>query len=117
MACLIALGVFAEMKKAGKSVSKLIAEITAYASTGEVNFEIERKLEAMDAIRDHFTACEKTEAYFDFDGYRVEFRDWWFNVRPSNTEPYLRFLAEAKDAGMLKDILAQVEAIVHKFKD
>ena len=39
--------------------------------------------------------------FLDVDGYRLDFEDWWFNIRPSNTEPYLRFLAEAKTKELL----------------
>lgn len=112
MACLIALDVFAKMKKQGVSVSALIAKITAYVSTGEINFELEQKQEAMDAIRDHFLAKEKVISSVDFDGYRCDFADWWFNVRPSNTEPYLRFIAEAKDPEKLKQAVTEVQNII-----
>ena len=37
----------------------------------------------------------------DFDGYRIEFADWWISVRASNTEPYVRLLLEAKDEALL----------------
>ena len=45
----------------------------------------------------------------DFDGYRVEFPDWWFNVRPSNTEPYLRFICEATTKTLLDETVAKVD--------
>ena len=50
----------------------------------------------------------------DFDGYRAEFPDWWFNIRPSNTEPYLRFICEATTDEVLKDKIAQAQEIVEK---
>ena len=49
----------------------------------------------MEALKDYFTSLEKPTAFMDFDGYRIEFEKWWFNVRPTNTEPYLRFICEA----------------------
>ena len=51
----------------------------------------------------------------DFDGYRVEFPDWWFNIRPSNTEPYLRFIAEAKSDALLEEKVAKAREIVMQF--
>ena len=48
----------------------------------------------------------------DFDGYRVEFEEWWFNIRPSNTEPYLRFIAEALTQELLDSKVAKVREIV-----
>ena len=48
----------------------------------------------------------------DFDGYRVEFPQWWFNIRPSNTEPYLRFICEANSAELLQEKLDTVKKIL-----
>lgn len=115
MACLIILDVIARFKKEGLTLSQLISRIETYANSGEINFRIERKKDAMDAVRDHFTSLEKPTASFDFDGYRVEFPDWWFNIRPSNTEPYLRFIAEAKTKDMLDEKVAKVKEIVKSF--
>lgn len=114
MACLIILDVIAKFKKDGITLSQLISRIETYANSGEINFRIERKKDAMDAVRDHFTSIEKPTASFDFDGYRVEFPDWWFNIRPSNTEPYLRFIAEAKTKEMLDEKVAKAKEIVKK---
>lgn len=112
MACLLILDVIAKFKKEGYTLSQLISRIETYANSGEINFRIERKKDAMDAVRDHFTSLEEPTASFNFDGYRVEFPDWWFNIRPSNTEPYLRFIAEAKTQDMLDEKVAKVKEIV-----
>jgi phosphomannomutase len=66
----------------------------------------------MDAVREHFTKLETPTASYDFDGYRVEFPDWWFNIRPSNTEPYLRFIAEAKSRELLDEKVKKVREII-----
>ncbi len=116
MACLIILDVVAKFKQQGKSLSQLIAGIETYANSGEINFRIEQKQKAMDAVREHFISLEKPTASFDFDGYRVEFPDWWFNIRPSNTEPYLRFIAEAKSAEMLNQKVEKVKEIIGNIK-
>lgn len=117
LACLIILNVVARMKANGISLSQLISRIEAYANSGEINFRIEKKKEAMDAVRDYFTSNEKPTASYDFDGYRVEFPDWWFNIRPSNTEPYLRFIAEAKTNDMLYEKLEKVKEILAGFNE
>lgn len=115
LACLIALDVFAKMKKKGISVSQLISQISSYANSGEVNYKLSQKQEAMDALKEHFMSSENSTAFYDFDGYRIEFPDWWFNVRPSNTEPYLRFLAEAQSEELLKSKIEKVNEILKKF--
>ena len=83
-------------------LSAMIERIDRYVGTGEINLHIDKKTEAMEALREAFTEQEEPVAFYDFDGYRIEFKDWWFNVRPSNTEPYLRFLAEARTEELLE---------------
>ncbi len=112
MAALIILGVISDMKRRGLSLSKLISQIESYHNSGEINFKIEKKAEAMNLIKEFFTSKEKATAEYDFDGYRVEFPDWWFNIRPSNTEPYLRFIAEASSKQMLDDRVSKVNELL-----
>ena len=112
LAAILILNVVAKMKAEGVSVSQLISRIEKYQSSGEVNFRIEDKRGAMDAIRDYFMAHEQSTAYMDFDGYRVEFPQWWFNIRPSNTEPYLRFICEATSKELLDEKVETVKRIL-----
>jgi phosphomannomutase len=112
MAALLVLRLLSQFKAQGKSMSMIIKEISGYHNSGEINFTIEKKKEAMDAVRDHFMNLEKPERFLDFDGYRLDYHDWWLNIRPSNTEPYLRFLCEAKDEKKLKEIIETVTKIV-----
>lgn len=112
LASILILNVIARMKAEGVSVSELISRIEGYQNSGEVNFRLEDKAGAMDAVRDHFMVQEKPTAYMDFDGYRVEFPQWWFNIRPSNTEPYLRFICEATSEELLKAKVDEVRNIL-----
>ena len=116
LAAILILNVVAKMKARGISLSQLIGRIEKYQNSGEINFKLDRKKEAMDAVRDYFMAQEKATAYMDFDGYRVEFPDWWFNIRPSNTEPYLRFLCEATSKQLLDEKVAKVREIIEQYK-
>lgn len=111
----VLLHVFSDMKKRGISVSQLIAKIKQYANSGEINFTIEQKKEAMEAVKEHFCAIESPTKILDFDGYRVEFADWWFNIRPSNTEPYLRLLMEARTEAMLQEKLEEMKAVLQGY--
>ena len=117
MAALLVLRLLAQFKADGKCMSRIIKEISGYHNSGEINFKIEKKQEAMDAVRDHFMGIEKPERFLDFDGYRLDYQNYWLNIRPSNTEPYLRFLCEAKDEKKLKEIIETVTAIINKFMD
>lgn len=103
LASMLVLNIVAGLKREGLTLSSVIRAIGTYRNSGEINFRIEDKAGAMDAVRDMWTSLEKPEKIMEFDGYRVEFRDWWFNIRPSNTEPYLRFICEAVSDELLND--------------
>ena len=114
LASIILLNIVADLKKEGKKLSQAIAEIIRYQNSGEINYRVEDKKGAMDAVKDHFMGKEASTAFMDFDGYRVEFPDWWFNIRPSNTEPYLRFICEATSQELLKAKIAEADEIIVK---
>ena len=116
LASILVLRVLASMKKKGLTMSELIDGIAKYRNSGEINFRLEDKQGAMDALREHFISRETPVAMMDFDGYRVEFPDWWFNIRPSNTEPYLRFICEASSDELLESRIHEVkELLVSRF--
>jgi len=112
LASLLVLRVVAACKRKGVTISQLIGKIAKYENSGEINFRVEDKKGAMDYIRQYFTTEETPTAIMDFDGYRVEFPQWWFNIRPSNTEPYLRFLCEASSRPLLEEKIAKVKDIL-----
>ena len=114
LASIILLNIVADLKKEGKKLSQAIAEIIRYQNSGEINYRVEDKKGAMDAVKNHFMGKEASTAFMDFDGYRVEFPDWWFNIRPSNTEPYLRFICEATSQELLKAKIAEADEIIVK---
>ena len=112
LASMLILRVVAAMKKEGVTLSELIGKIARYQNSGEINFRIEDKKGAMDAVREFFISHEEPSAQMDFDGYRVEFPDWWFNIRPSNTEPYLRFICEATSTELLNEKVEQTKKLL-----
>lgn len=112
LASLLVLRIVARAKAKGLTVSDMISRISRYQNSGEINYRLEDKQGAMDAVRDYFTSQEKPTAFMDFDGYRVEFPSWWFNIRPSNTEPYLRFICEATSKELLDEKIAKTDEIL-----
>ena len=112
LASILVLRIVAQLKREGRTLSEAIDELTTYKNSGEINFRLEDKKGAMDAVRDLFLSQETPTAQMDFDGYRVEFKDWWFNIRPSNTEPYLRFICEATTDELLAEKVAQVRVLL-----
>jgi phosphomannomutase len=80
-----------------------------------MNFQIEDKKGAMEKLKNHFVQQEEPTEILDFDGYRLEFKDWWFNVRPSNTEPYLRLIIEAHSQELLEEKTEEIQKLLEKF--
>lgn len=116
LAALLVLQVLLEWKAQGRPFSALIDEIKTYANSGEINFKIKDKVNAMESLRDHFTSRKEPTALLDFDGYRIEYSDWWFNVRPSNTEPYLRLVVEARSRALLDERLQEIREVLKPFE-
>ena len=113
LAALVALGEIARARnEGGMALSALAASVNRYANTGELNFRIDDKAAAMERLRQHFVSKREPTAFFDFDGYRIEYPEWWFNVRPSNTEPYLRLIIEARTEEMLAERRAEMESLL-----
>lgn len=107
--------VLAGLNKDGIRFSHLVGRISRYHSSGEVNFVVGNKGEAIEEVVEAMKKAEHPDAVYDFDGYRVEFRDWWFNIRPSNTEPYLRLILEANSKALLNEKLEQIKSIIHQY--
>ena len=96
LAALLILGEIASAKRKGLSFSQLMSPISGrYANSGELNYRIEDKDMALKRVLESAKANLGEEiARSDIDGVRVEYNDGWFNVRKSNTEPYLRMIIE-----------------------
>ncbi len=113
LASMIVLRIVAALKKEGKTFSQQIAQIAGYENSGEINFRLEDKAGAMKAVCAHFRqTLGEPQKFMDFDGFRLEYPTWWFNVRPSNTEPYLRFICEATTQEELQARIAEVSDIL-----
>jgi len=116
LASVLVLNIVSKLKLEGVKFSQVMDAISTYANTGEVNFIINEKQEAMDAVLEYFKDNNDNYKFFDFDGYRLEFTNWWFNIRPSNTEPYLRFLAEAESEELLESKTRIIYGILSKYE-
>jgi phosphomannomutase len=94
---LIAFLVVLELiSESGKTVSELVRAVDHRYRSGEINTEVADQQGRMRAIEAHYVA-EGGQVDF-LDGITVSFPTWWFNVRPSNTEPLLRLNLEADTA-------------------
>jgi phosphomannomutase len=97
----------------GASLSKLLKPLRKYFSSGERNFENTEKDKAIAALGDRYS-----DGKVDFlDGVTVQYSDWWFNVRKSNTEPLLRLNVEATTPQLLESSLAELAPQLGKAVD
>lgn len=112
LASMIVLRIVSSLKSQGRTFSEAIDSISKYRNSGEINFRVEDKPGAMKAVREYFEKQETPDAVMDFDGFRLEFPEWWFNIRPSNTEPFLRFICEASSDELLSEKIEKVTEII-----
>jgi len=87
-----------ELSRTKKSFSKLIKSFKKYFHSGEINFEVKDKKEKIKKLEKKFQSGRISR----LDGLRVDFKDWWFNARPSQTEPVLRLVIEAKTKKLME---------------
>lgn len=85
-------------------ISALIDPLRRYASSGEMNFKVEDKQGKMDELARRYADGQVDR----LDGVTVIMKEWWFNCRPSNTEPLLRLNIEARTQAMLEERLAEM---------
>ncbi|MFF3309833.1 phosphomannomutase/phosphoglucomutase [Streptomyces sp. NPDC002952] len=108
---LAALHVLAALGGQDGPLSALVAQYDRYAGSGEINSTVDDQTARLTAIR---TAYEGREGVTldELDGLTVTAGDWWFNVRPSNTEPLLRLNAEARDEATMAKVRDEVLEII-----
>ena len=98
----IALVVCLELlSEAGKPLAELAREIDPYFRSGEINFRVSDQQGVIEKVAGRFADGKADRE----DGLTVEYPDWWFNLRPSNTEPLLRLNVEAVSAKLLEEKL------------
>ncbi len=81
-----------------KPLSQIVEGLIPFAKADEVNLEVKNIPEVIERVKEKYADGKQDE----LDGVTVEYADWWFNVRPSNTEPLLRITVEADTPELLK---------------
>ena len=90
------------------SVSQHIAKAKRYVQSGEINFEVEDKDAALEALESTYPKAEIDH----LDGVTIDCGDWWCNVRASNTEPLLRLNLEAEDTASVQALVSEVSEVI-----
>ncbi|MEZ5740572.1 MAG: hypothetical protein R3E68_14705 [Burkholderiaceae bacterium] len=92
-------------------MSALVAGISRYHGSGEINFRVQDAGRLIDRIEAQAGQLGPVRSVSNIDGIRIEYDDWWFCLRRSNTEPLLRLVLEARsrpDMLRYKELLAQM---------
>jgi phosphomannomutase len=100
--------VLQELSRSGRPLSELLQPFRRYHDSGEINSEVTDQQGTIDQLARRYSDGRQDR----LDGLTVEYDDWWFNVRPSNTEPLLRLNAEARTPELLEEKAAEVLAII-----
>ncbi|MDO0933651.1 phosphomannomutase/phosphoglucomutase [Streptomyces sp. DG2A-72] len=108
---LAALHVLAALGGQDGTLSALVAQYDRYVGSGEINSTVDDQTARLTAIRSAYEGREGV-TLDDLDGLTVTAADWWFNVRPSNTEPLLRLNAEARDEATMTKVRDEALGII-----
>ena len=110
---LAALHALAALGESDKTISQLLTPFKRYVASGEVNSQVADSAQVIKAIREKYAALSEFEID-ELDGLTVSTKNWWFNVRASNTEPLLRLNVEADTAANMAahrdELLALINA-------
>ncbi len=91
-------------------ISELIKPLRRYHTSGEINFRVEDKQAKINELAKRYNDGQIDR----LDGLTVGYKDWWFNCRPSNTEPLLRLNVESRNKELLGQKLSEIEQVLGK---
>jgi len=100
-----------EISRNRKSISELVKPFQKYSHSGEINFKVKNKKKVFKTLEDKFRGGE----ILKIDGLRIDFPNWWFNVRPSHTEPLLRLVVEARTKKLMEQKIKEIKSIIENF--
>ena len=101
-----AVVVLAAMCEAAKPLHEIVEPLRRYRASGEINTKVDDTAAVIDAVAQVYSGYDQDR----FDGLTVDCGDWWFNLRPSNTEPLLRLNLEAADEAAVAARVEEVRA-------
>ena len=91
-----------------KSISELVKPMQRYHDSGEINFEVKNREKIIQGLQNRYRDGKISK----LDGLTIEYKDWWFNIRPSNTEPLLRLIVEANSKEMLQKKIKELRKLI-----
>ncbi|HBL39714.1 TPA: phosphomannomutase/phosphoglucomutase [Candidatus Uhrbacteria bacterium] len=107
---LVVLLVLKKLAQEGKPFSELLAPFRTYATSEETNFKVENREATIARIEANY--APQAHRRIDIDGVTFYFEGWWFNLRPSNTEPIVRLTLEAEDESVMKEKMKEITTLI-----
>ena len=108
---LAALHAIAALGESNKSISEILKPYQRYVLSGEINSKVADTVAATALVEQSYSALDGVTLDY-LDGLTVNGDTWWFNLRPSNTEPLLRLNVEAKTAARMEQVRDEVLALI-----
>jgi phosphomannomutase len=96
------------LNESGRAMSEMTKDLKRYFQSGEINSEVADKEVVMEKLKEKFSDGKPDT----LDGIRIDYPDFWFNVRPSNTEPKLRLNVEAKTKELMEEKRDEILKII-----
>ncbi len=109
-ALLTSLRVLKVLLSSNKTIGELVQPFKTYFNSGEINFKVLDKAKKLEKIEKRYQDGKISH----IDGVTVDYEDWWFNLRPSNTEPLLRLVVEAKTQKALDSKKQELSELIQK---
>jgi phosphomannomutase len=97
-----------ELSRTGQNLSVMRKPFERYAASGEINTQVDDPASVIDRVSEVYADCDQDR----LDGLTVDCEQWWFNLRPSNTEPLLRLNLEAADRDGCDAHVAELLALI-----
>ncbi len=96
------------VSESGQSFADFVRPLNKYYHSGEINFKVEDKTKILHKLKEKYSDAEIN----NLDGLSFSYDNFWFNVRPSNTEPLLRLNLEAKTKEMMEEKLGEIKEMI-----
>ena len=97
------------IKDTGKNISELLEPLKKYARSKETTFELKDNDEIFKRSEEEYSDGERTK----LDGLSVDYNDWWFNIRASNTEPIIKLSVEAETQDLLTQKVKEITELIN----
>jgi phosphomannomutase len=110
---LATLHALAALAETDQPLSGLLSTYERYVVSGEINSTVDDQASIVDGIEKQFAGAAGVTTD-RLDGLTVSHDDWWFNVRPSNTEPLLRLNAEGRDRATMQRVRDEILTIIRR---